>query len=117
MKMPPALATLAILLLCAGSIFGQEDRALSSRIKRQPVESSNVTSVGYSRHLRALEIEFVRGAVYRFLEVPPRLHRQLLAAPSKGRFIAQNIRGRYRFVRIQPRRAASPPARQLAGSK
>ena len=118
MKTPPVVATLALLFLLVGSGSSQEEKTVSSRIKRQPVQSSNVASIGYSRHLRALEIEFVRGAVYRFLEVPPRLHRALLAAPSKGRFIAENIRGRYRFIRIRPRRAeASPPANRAGPKK
>ena len=65
--------------------------------------STNVASVGYSRHLRALEIEFTRGAIYRFLDVPPKVHQGLIAAESKGRFIAENIRGKYRFVRVRLR--------------
>lgn len=75
--------------------------AVRSRIRREPVVSSNVASVGYSRHLRALEIEFTRGAVYRFLDVPPKVHQGLIAARSKGRFIAEYIRGRYRFIRVR----------------
>lgn len=75
--------------------------AVRSRIRREPVVSSNVASVGYSRHLRALEIEFTRGAVYRFLGVPPKVHQGLIAARSKGRFIAEYIRGRYRFIRVR----------------
>ncbi len=108
MKTPPIAALLMMLFLCAGSVLGQhqEQEVIRSRIKRSAVQSSNVASVGYSRELRALEIEFVRGAVYRFLEVPPNLHRRLLAAESKGRFIAENLRGKYQFVRVRPRRGA-----------
>lgn len=102
-----------LLLLAAISTALAEtppDDAIRSRIRRERVVSSNVASVGYSRQLRALEIEFTRGAVYRFLDVPAKVHQGLLAAPSKGRFIAEYIRGRYRFVRVRahPDRGAEP---------
>ena len=73
-----------------------------SRIPRVRVQSSNVASVGYSRHLQVLEIEFTRGAVYRFLEVRPIVYRELMAAQSKGHFIAEYIRDRYTFIRMRP---------------
>ena len=76
-----------------------------SRIPRVRVQSSNVASVGYSRHLQALEIEFKRGAVYRFLDVRPIVYRQLLAAQSKGHFIAEYIRDKYTFIRMRPTQA------------
>jgi hypothetical protein len=81
------------------------DEIVRSRIKREPVSSTNVASIGYSQRLHALEIEFARSAVYRFLQVPPDVYRGLLAADSKGHFIAQNIRGKYHFIRVRPRRA------------
>ncbi len=87
--------------LSQGFATAPED-AIVSRIKRQPVVSSNVASVGYSRHLRALEIEFTRGAIYRFLDVPKSVYRALMESSSKGHFIAENLRDRYRFVRVRP---------------
>ena len=88
--------------LCLTTALAESDEQIRSRIKRQPVASTNVASVGYSRQLHALEIEFTRGAIYRFLNVQPRVYRDLMAAPSKGHFIAENIRGKYRFVRVRP---------------
>jgi hypothetical protein len=98
----PVLLGLALLSIALAS--AEPDAIVRSRIKRTPVHSSNVASAGYSSHLRALEIEFVRGAVYRFLEVPPRVSRDFFAAGSKGRFIAERLRGKYEFVRVRPRR-------------
>jgi hypothetical protein len=88
--------------LCLTTALAEPEEQIRSRIKRQPVVSTSVASVGYSRQLHALEIEFARGAIYRFLEVQPRVYRDLMAAPSKGHFIAENIRGKYRFVRVRP---------------
>lgn len=105
MKMSRTPVLLALSFLSIALALAQPDEIVRSRIKREPVHSSNVVSVGYSRHLRALEIEFTRGAIYRFLEVPPAVYRGLIAAGSKGRFIAENIRGKYPFVHVRPRRA------------
>ena len=44
-----------------------------SRIPREAVESTALTTVGYSKKLHALEIEFHDGSIYRYLEVP-RVH-------------------------------------------
>jgi hypothetical protein len=74
-----------------------------SRIKRLPVESSALAAVGYGRRLRALEIEFRNGAVYRYLEVAPEVYQALLAAPSKARFYDHNIRGKYRSLHVRRR--------------
>jgi len=114
MKAPPIIALLAILFFFAPVAHAESEGVVVSRIKRTSVVSSNVASVGYSRHLRALEIEFVRGAVYRFLEVPVDVYRDLLASDSKGHFIAEHVRGKYEFVRIRPRRTDARPAEQVA---
>jgi hypothetical protein len=82
--------------------LAEPEGTVLSRIPRVRVQSSNVASVGYSRHLQALEIEFTRGAVYRFMNVRPIVYRELLAAQSKGHFIAEYIRGKYYFLRIRP---------------
>ena len=114
MKAPPVVALLATLLLFALSADAQTDEVVVSRIKRTPVQSTNVASVGYSRQLHALEIEFTRGAIYRFLNVPPSVHRELLAAESKGHFIAEKLRGKYEFVRVRARRGAARSPERVA---
>jgi|GEM_PF-278155 len=103
MKVPGNFTLLALLLLATRISLAEPNELLVSHIKREPVVSTNVASIGYSRQLHALEIEFVRGAIYRFLDVPPNLYRQLLASDSKGHFIAKNLCGEYDFVRVRPR--------------
>ena len=44
-----------------------------SHIRREQVDSQGLAAVGYSRHLHALEIQFVNGAIYRYLDVPPEI--------------------------------------------
>lgn len=74
-----------------------------SHIKRVPVESQALAAVGYSKRLRALEIEFRNGAIYRYLEVLPVVYQALLDAPSKARFYDANIRHKYRSLHVRPR--------------
>jgi hypothetical protein len=69
-------------------------------IARVAVASTSLASVGYDREGQVLEIEFCSGAVYRYLAVPERVHRELLAAVSKGRYFSSHIRERYRFQRM-----------------
>ena len=78
--------------------------AIVSHIRRERVESSAIANIGYSRRLHALEIEFVNGAIYRYLEVPISSYRDLLAADSKARFYDHRIRGKYRSVHVKPRK-------------
>ena len=74
-----------------------------SRILRQPVESSAIAKVGYSKRHHILEIEFINGAVYRYLDVPATVYRNLMAADSKARFYDSNIKRHYHSIVIQSR--------------
>ena len=73
-----------------------------SHISRQPVESSAIAKIGYSKRRHVLEIEFVNGAVYRYLDIPIGVYRDLMAAESKARFYDSKIRGHYRSVLVRP---------------
>ena len=79
---------------------------LVSHIPRQRVESSAIAAVGYSKRRHILEIEFVNGAIYRYLGVPSAVHRDLMSAESKARFYDSNIRRHYRSVLVQPRQTS-----------
>ena len=74
-----------------------------SHIPRQRVESSAIAAVGYSKRRHILEIEFVNGAIYRYLDVPSNVHRDLMSAESKARFYDSKIRRHYRSVLVQAR--------------
>ena len=98
-RFPPI--AFAILLLAALIAHADPAPPIVSRIKRFPVESSALAAVGYSKKLRALEIEFRNGAIYRYLEVKPSVYEELLNAPSKARFYDQNIRRKYRSFHVR----------------
>ena len=103
---PSALALSLLLvatIVCGAPLQGPADTSIVSRIKRVPVESKALAAVGYSKRLRALEIEFRNGAIYRYLDVPRSVHKSLMSAPSKARFYHENIRRKYRSVHVRPR--------------
>jgi hypothetical protein len=72
-----------------------------SHIQRQPVESSAIAKIGYSKRRHILEIEFVNSAIYRYVDVSPATYRQLMSAESKARFYDSSIKGHYRSIRIR----------------
>ena len=88
-----------------------------SHIPREPVQSSAIAKVGYSKRRHILEIEFVNGAIYRYFDIPLSVHRDLMSAESKARFYDSSIRKHYRSVLIRPRQkeeaAAKSPASAL----
>ena len=91
----------------------QPETAIVSRIKRQPVESTALAAIGYSKRLRALEIEFVNGAIYRYLHVPPSLYQDFLFAYSKAGFYHKNVRGRFLSLRVRKWRTYHRPRPSL----
>jgi hypothetical protein len=72
-------------------------------MKREPVASSALRAVGYQARRRLLELQFVDGAVYHYANVPARVFKELMAAPSKGKFFAEKIRDRYPCQQREPR--------------
>ena len=69
-------------------------------MRRRPVSSSAISSVGYDRKAKTLELEFSSGGVYDYYEVPPKVYAELMSAESKGRFISERIRGKYQSERV-----------------
>lgn len=90
------------LLLCASQLPSADPPAIS-RIPGRAVVSAGIRSIGYSKRLHILEIEFVNGAVYRYWQVAPSVYQELMTADSKARYYDKNIKGRYRSVKMRPR--------------
>ena len=64
-------------------------------MRRMPVESSAISSVGYDPRSKTLEVEFQSGSVYDYHGVPREVYESFLAASSKGRFFSRRIRNLY----------------------
>ena len=64
------------------------------------VDSTTLLTVSYDEGQALLQLEFCSRAVYQYRNVPTEVHQSLLAAPSKGRYFHQAIRGRYPYRQI-----------------
>lgn len=70
-------------------------------MKRSRVVSSSVAAVGYDEESRILEVEFVDGRVYRYVDVPPHVPATMVSGSvSVGRFLNDRVKGRYRYVKL-----------------
>jgi hypothetical protein len=67
-------------------------------MKRTPVQSSNVVSIGYEDGV--LEVEFKSG-VYQYAGVPQETFDALMAAESKGQFVSRHIRDAFPFTKME----------------
>lgn len=81
----------------------QPRNSVISHIPHSRVTSSGIASIGYSKRRRILEIEFVNGAVYRYVQVGPNVYHELMTADSKARYYDANVRGKYLSLRVRPR--------------
>jgi len=70
-------------------------------MNREPVQSRNLSSVGYDISASTLEIEFLKGGVYQYYGVPVHVYESLLNAVSKGSYFYHNIRnGGYSYSKV-----------------
>lgn len=69
-------------------------------MKRDPVSSSNIASVGYYAPSETLEIEFLNGSVYQYYNVPQSIYNAFIVAPSAGRFFAYQIKNAFPYSRV-----------------
>jgi hypothetical protein len=69
-------------------------------MKRNPVSSSNIESIGYDLSNNTLEIEFKNGAIYQYFDVPEIVFKELESADSVGGYLASNVKGIYRYSRV-----------------
>jgi hypothetical protein len=69
-------------------------------MRRIPVPSTSIASIGYVPKNRELEIEFrASGDVYRYFNVPTEEYAAFMAAESKGTYLNQVFKPRgYRYL-------------------
>jgi hypothetical protein len=72
-------------------------------MRRAPVSSETIASVGYDERRSTLEIEFVSGGVYRYYGVPENIHEALMEADSHGRYFVAHIRNAYPYTKESDR--------------
>jgi len=63
-------------------------------------ESSTIEHFGYDRESQVLKVSFKSGTTYDYYDIPEQVFESLKIAPSKGQFLAQQIKGKYRYARM-----------------
>jgi hypothetical protein len=67
-------------------------------MKRTPVNSSAIVSVGYDAEKQHMQVEFNGGRTYTYQDVPESAHEDLINADSIGKHFNQHISGRYKTI-------------------
>lgn len=62
--------------------------------------SSVVAAMNYDEASSTLRITFVSGMIYDYKNVPEQVYLDMKASGSKGVFLNQKIKGKYRFKKI-----------------
>ena len=109
-----------ILIVISGDTWAEPSPTpnhITSRIPREPVQSTAIAKLGYSKRRHILEIEFVNGAVYRYFDVPLSVYHDLMSAESKARFYDSNIKKQYRSALVRQRQKQEPPGKSRAAAQ
>lgn len=62
-------------------------------------QSSNIARFSYDEGREVLIVEFNNGATYEYFDITQNVFENMKAAPSRGAFLAHEIKGRYRYAR------------------
>ncbi len=70
-------------------------------MKREPVESSAIKSIGYNEDKQILEVEMLEsGRIYKYFDVPLEEYLDFMDAPSYGKFYSLNVRDKYEYKEL-----------------
>jgi len=64
-------------------------------MKLHPVESSNISALGYDEKTGELHVKFNSGTQYAYAGVPLDTYEELIQAESIGSFFYHHIKGKY----------------------
>jgi hypothetical protein len=67
---------------------------------RQPVNSSNIASIGYDQATQILEVEFLNHTVYQYFNVPLPVYEALIGAGSHGTYLNAHIKSQYQYQKV-----------------
>lgn len=62
-------------------------------------ESSNIARFAYDEQSEVLKVEFKNGGTYSYFDVPNHVFDGMKGAASKGQYLAQQVKGIYRYAR------------------
>lgn len=65
-----------------------------------PVNSSNLSAVGYDSVSQTLYVSFHHSGTYAYFNVPEHVYKELMSASSHGKYHAAHIKNVYRYQKI-----------------
>lgn len=65
------------------------------------VNSSNIARVGFDKDTSSLFLEYKGGNLYVYSDVSLDIYNKLMSADSVGRFVNEEIKGTYDFVKAE----------------
>lgn len=72
-------------------------------MNRVQVQSSQIKSIGYDDYSRVLEVEFVKGTIYQYFDVPHYVIFDLTtqqAVGSVGSYFNKNVARKYKYQKV-----------------
>ncbi len=69
-------------------------------MQRMPVNAKEIRAIGYDPLTERLEVEFWRGDLYEFYQVPADRYDLLVHSEGVDQYFHKYIRDRYQFLRI-----------------
>lgn len=69
-------------------------------MKRMSVTSSTIKSIGYNPLKEILEVEFVKGTIYVYYNVPSEIYVELCEAESIGSYFMKNIAKKFKYEKV-----------------
>ena len=78
---------------------GELTRSEVHQMDRQPVNSSNLVSVGYDSSSGTLEVEF-NDSLYQYFDVPEAHYTGILGAESPGTYLNTHVKGSYQYQKM-----------------
>jgi len=69
-------------------------------MKMLPVDSSNLSAVGYDPKTNIMHIRFQSGRLYAYYDVPENIYHDLMNADSLGSFFNSFIKDFFRYTKL-----------------
>ena len=67
-------------------------------MKRKPVISSDIKSVGYYEYALIMKVEFLKSGFYQYSRVPLNEYKNLMNSASKGKYFASKIKNNHPYA-------------------
>lgn len=69
-------------------------------MKKIEVESSRIESIAYDENSKVLEINFIEGGTYQYVNVKVDVFEAFLEAESKSEFFLHYVKNKYQYEKI-----------------